>query len=913
MDQTGIKKALNHINDNYIIAVDIETTGLNTDSDNIIEVAAIKFLNGKYIDKYVTFVNPLRKITDEITGLTGISDNDVLFSPTISQIQNEINEFIGNYPVVGHNLKFDLSILNRENIAVNNDFIDTYDIAYNVIESDINLSLSSLAEHLDVEYEELHRAEGDAILSFQVYQALIPYISQVPQSDISLYAFLASKIVKQSNSIWELILSNSKINNFDIQGYISNLDKFSNLSYEQFDNSELREFLSKFTYSEFITYMFSENGPISTTITDYHQRKSQLEMSFKTAQTFDLANEILIEAGTGTGKTLAYLIPALWHAVINEQKVTISTNTISLQDQLINKEIPALLSALSSEVDQLPNINFAHPQKGKNNYVCISKYIDILNSSTLTIDQYRLYSKVGVWIQKTLTGDKNEIHIPGWQTTNWDKISVGIKHNCNTRGIVCFYDHARKIANICTLLIVNHSLLLADLRSGNNILPEYQYLIIDEAHNLEQEIINQFGFEAYRNRILDQLKYFQNSVYLRNRIDQIDKGEELKELLESHIFNISAFFNKIDELFDKEVTKDNEQYLIINESIGNSKLFLSILPIWTESLQSFKKVLNLNESFSTLQTDEFSDFVLDLDILYESIQELLINRNNNSVYWIQKRNRYSHNEELVLNLAPLNTAEILENYLYVNEIGTLLTSATLSVNGSLDFASAQYGIQNQYSSIINSPFDYKSMVLLGLIRDLPDPRDQLYQQKLDSTLIDICSSTKGGILILHTSYYSLRISRTNLKNTLEKDGYIIKAQGIDGNLNQILASIDNHENFIIMGTNTLWEGIDIPESKLKSVIITRLPFRPPGDPINTAKSAKLKNPFRELALPQAIIRFRQGFGRLIRHEKGKGSVFVLDSRIVNQQYGTFFINSIPECSIKRVDTSEVFNLINEWI
>ena len=205
------------------------------------------------------------------------------------------------------------------------------------------------------------------------------------------------------------------------------------------------------------------------------------------------------------------------------------------------------------------------------------------------------------------------------------------------------------------------------------------------------------------------------------------------------------------------------------------------------------------------------------------------------------------------------------------------------------------------------------MVLLGLVRDIPDPRDQLYQQKLDSTLIDICSSTKGGVLILHTSYYSLRISRTSLKNSLEKEGYIIKAQGIDGNLNQILSSIDNHENFIIMGTNTLWEGIDIPDSKLKSVIITRLPFRPPGDPINTAKAAKLKNPFRELALPQAIIRFRQGFGRLIRNEKGKGSVFVLDSRIVNQQYGNFFINSIPECSIKRVATSEVFNLINEWI
>ena len=913
MDQTGIKKALNFINDNYIIAVDIETTGLNTDSDNIIEVAAIKFLNGKYIDKYVTFVNPLRKITDEITTLTGISDNDVLFSPTISQIQNELNEFIGNYPVVGHNLKFDLSILNRENIAINNDFIDTYDIAYNVIESDINLTLSSLADYLHVEFDELHRAEGDANLSFQVFQSLIPYIEEADPSDISLYAFLASKIVKQSNSIWELLSSNSKIDNFDLQAYISKLDKFSNISYEQFDNSELHEFLSKFTCSEFITYMFSENGPISTIITDYHQRQSQLEMSFKTAQTFDSSNEILIEAGTGTGKTLAYLIPALWHAVINEHKVTISTNTISLQDQLINKEIPALLYALSSEVDKLPNINFAHPQKGKNNYVCISKYIDILTSSTLTIDQYRLYSKVGVWLHKTSTGDKNEIQIPGWQTTNWDKISVGIKHDCNTRGIVCFYDHAKKIANISTLLIVNHSLLLADLRSGNNILPEYQYLIIDEAHNLEQEIINQFGFEAYRNRILDQLKYFQNSAYLRNRIAQIHKGEELKELLESHTFNISEFFIKINELFDKEVSKDYEQHLIINESIGNSKLFQSILPIWTESLQSFKKLLNLNESISTSQTDEFCDFILDLDILYESIQELLINRNNNSVYWIQKRNRYSANEELILNLAPLNTAEILENYLYVNEIGTLLTSATLSVNESLDFASTQYGIQNQNSSIIKSPFDYKSMVLLGLVRDIPDPRDQLYQQKLDSTLIDICSSTKGGVLILHTSYYSLRISRTSLKNSLEKEGYIIKAQGIDGNLNQILSSIDNHENFIIMGTNTLWEGIDIPDSKLKSVIITRLPFRPPGDPINTAKAAKLKNPFRELALPQAIIRFRQGFGRLIRNEKGKGSVFVLDSRIVNQQYGNFFINSIPECSIKRVATSEVFNLINEWI
>ena len=908
----AIKQSLKHINDNYLIAVDIETTGLNTDTDNIIEIAAIKFHKGKYVDKYVSFINPMRKITEDITALTGINDDDVLFSPTISQVKNEINEFLGNAPLVGHNLKFDLAILNRENIAIHNDFIDTYDIAYNVVESDINLSLSSLADHLGVEFDELHRAEGDAYLSFQVFQSLVPHIEQVHDQDISLYSFLASKINKQTKTIWELLTTNSGIDDFDIKSYISTLDKFSQYNYEQFDNSELHEFLSKFTCEEFINYMFSENGPIANNIKDYHKRNSQVEMSVKTANSFEDSNELLIEAGTGTGKTLAYLIPALWHAVTNEKKVAISTNTITLQDQLINKEIPALLNSLKSQIDELPDINFAHPQKGKSNYVCISKFIDILNSSNLTTDQYRLYSKIGVWLQKTLTGDKNEIHIPGWQSSNWEKISVGIKHNCNTRGITCFYDHSRKIANISTLLIVNHSLLLADLRSGNNILPEYNFLIIDEAHNLEQEIINQFGFEASRNRILDQLKYYQNSVFLRNRIEQTEKAEGLRELIESHTFNISEFFHNIDQLFDKEVTQNNIQNLIVTDQIGKSKLFTSLLPIWNESLQSFKKILNLNESISELQTDEFSNFILDLDLLYESIQELLINRNDDSVYWINKRNRYAHNEDISLKLAPLNTAEILENYLYVNEIGTLLTSATLSVNGSLDYASTQYGIHNPNSSVIKSPFDYKNMVLLGLIRDIPDPRNEMYQKILDSSLIDICSSTQGGVLILHTSYYSLRISRNTLKNTLEEKGFIIRAQGIDGNINQILSSVENHENFIIMGTNTLWEGIDIPESKLKSVIITRLPFGVPGDPINIAKSAKLQNPFRELALPQAIIRFRQGFGRLIRNEKGKGSVFILDSRIINQQYGNLFINSIPECSINRIDTSQVNDLLNEW-
>ncbi|MBS95973.1 MAG: hypothetical protein CL736_02410 [Chloroflexi bacterium] len=908
----NLKQGLKYINSNYLIAVDIETTGLNTDTDNIIEIAAIKFLNGEYVDKYVTFVNPMMRITEEITALTGISDNDVLFSPTISQISEEINEFIGNAPVVGHNLKFDLSILNRENIAIDNDFIDTYDIAYLVLESDINLSLSSLADHLNVPFDDLHRAEGDAYLSFQVFQSMIPYIEKISIQNLSLYSFLASKVDKQTNTIWEILATNIKADSFNLDSYITNLDKFSQLNYDEFDKTELRNFLSKFTCDEFITYMFSHKGPIASTIKDFYQRASQLEMSSKTANTFELSNQILIEAGTGTGKTLAYLIPALWHSVMSDKKVAISTNTITLQDQLINKEIPALLNSLKEDVNQLEYTNFAHPQKGKNNYVCISRYIDILKSSNLTTDQYRLYSKVGVWIQKTSSGDKNEIHIPGWQNSNWDKISVGMKHNCNTRGIACFYDHSRKIANISTLLIVNHSLLLADLRSGNNILPEYGYLIIDEAHNLEQEIINQFGFEASKNRILDQLKYYQNSVFLRNRIEQTDKLENLRELLETHSFNISEFFTQIDQIFNNQVTQNNIQNLIVNEQIANSKPFISLLPIWNESLQSFKKILNLNESIPELQADEFSDFIFDLDLLYESIQELLINRNDNSVYWINKRNRYQSNEELSLKLAPLNTAEILENYLYVNEVGTLLTSATLSINGSLDYASTQYGIDNTNSSVIKSPFDYKNMVLLGLIRDIPDPRNELYQQKLDSTLVDICSSTKGGILILHTSYYSLRISRSMLKKSLETKGYTIKAQGIDGTINQILSSIQNHENFIIMGTNTLWEGIDIPDSKLKSVVITRLPFGVPGDPINTAKSAKLNNPFRELTLPQAIIRFRQGFGRLIRNEKGKGAVFILDSRIINQQYGNLFINSIPECSMKKIDTSQISILLKDW-
>ena len=216
-----LKQGLKHIMDNYLIAVEIETTGLNTDTDNIIEIAAIKFLNGEYVDKYVSYVNPMRKITEEITALTGITDNDVIFSPTISQIVEEVNQFIGNSPVVGHNLKFDLSILNREKIAINNDYIDTYDIAYNVVVADINLSLSSLADYLNVQFDELHRAEGDAYLSFQVFQSLIPYIQEVSPKDISLYAFLASKIDKQSSTIWELLSNNSAIDDFNTESYLS--------------------------------------------------------------------------------------------------------------------------------------------------------------------------------------------------------------------------------------------------------------------------------------------------------------------------------------------------------------------------------------------------------------------------------------------------------------------------------------------------------------------------------------------------------------------------------------------------------------------------------------------------------------------------------------------------------------------
>ena len=912
MTTIELKTAINKLNDNYLVAIDIETTGLNTDKDSIIEIAALKFLNGTCIDKFVSFINPMQKIPEVVIDLTGINDDDVLFSPTISQIESELNNFIGNIPLIGHNLKFDMAVLNREKIGLQNDLIDTYDIAYALVEPGINLTLSSLAEHLNVQFNELHRAEGDALLSFQVFQSLLTYIELIPLQDLSLYSFLSSKVSKQSLTIWELLSKGANVQTFDMESYRNTLNTFTENDYLPQDLSQLQEFIAKFSYQEFISYMFSTNGPISNSIADYYPRQSQLEMSLKTATTFESTSEILIEAGTGTGKTIAYLIPALWFALTNEKKVVISTNTISLQDQLVYKDIPSLLQSLVEQFDDIRINKIAHTQKGKNNYICITKFFDVLNSDTLTTDQYRLYSKVGVWLAKTLTGDRNEIHIPGWQYSNWEKISVGTKHSCSTQGFFCFYDHARKLSNTSTLLIVNHSLLLADLKSGNNILPEYDYLIIDEAHNLEQEIINQFGFEASRNRIIDQLNYYQNSIFLRNRMQNPDKLGDLQNILETHTFNITEFYSQVDIIF-KDSVSQNAQNLIINETIVNTKPFISLLPIWTESVQSFKKLLNLNETIPDVQTDEFSDFIFELELQYESIQELLLNRTDDSVYWINKRNRFVSNEDTIFKLAPLNTAEILQSYLYSKGIGVLLTSATLSVNNSLDFASLQYGIQNSQSTLIQSPFNYKKMVLLGLVQDMPDPRNDLFQETLDKTLVNICRSTNGGILVLHTSYNSLRISRNNIKKELEQEGYVVKAQGIDGNLNQLLSSVENHNKFVIMGTNTLWEGIDVPESKLKTLVITRLPFGVPTDPVNIAKSARLSNPFRELSLPQAIIRFRQGFGRLIRNEKGKGSIFVLDSRIVNQQYGKQFLNSVPECFTKTIDTVNVSNLIETWM
>lgn len=675
---------------------------------------------------------------------------------------------------------------------------------------------------------------------------------------------------------------------------------------------------------------FSQGGLLAKSFPGYEDRNIQTAMAKAILQGFNESKDVLIEAGTGTGKSLAYLIPALWWSRKQEEKVIIATHTITLQEQLYFKDLPLLQSILPFTFKKAL-------LKGKNNYLCLKSFYQDKPLDDFSYHENLVKTGILSWIRETETGDFSEIsHLhsisPIWRKYGADNPYCQPGECQFSRQ--CFMLKARKKADEADLIVINHSLLLADIKTNNKVLPEFSSLIIDEAHNIYQTALKQLGFELSPEqiyRLIDNITTGKGSFVnglKKNRaiflevFPAIDWTRFYKtvEEIPGNCYQVTEQARDIFNLANS-ILAGRLNIRIDEEKIDNNvySAFMIAVENLINRLAELTDVFNKLYSFTGLENEQLDQVrqeilknKLELIPIIEGLKDIVINEQGNRVTYLEKTN------SIYLKNTLIDIVGILRERIFQKNNCTVLTSATLTVADSFEYFARDIGLQDYYSLKLDSPFDYPKQMLFSITNDIRgnQPEEDLVEKTADF-IKRIAEIMDGKTLVLFTSHRYLRIIQSKLLPELQVSGLKVLAQGIDGSREMLLQDFIKNKNCILLGTSSFWEGIDIPGDTLKCVIMTKLPFWPPDSPILEAKARLLEkqgyDPFNDLYLPEAIIRFKQGFGRLIRTKDDKGVVILLDNRILNKRYGRSFLKSLPILSYCHGSSESVLRHVQDWI
>ena len=712
---------------------------------------------------------------------------------------------------------------------------------------------------------------------------------------------------------------------------------------------------------EELSKLLLPGGPIAKLLPSYEEREEQLAMMRAVISAFNEDKIALIEAGTGTGKTLAYLIPAIYWAKTNEERVVISTNTINLQEQLIHKDIPLLGETLPIKFTALL-------AKGRGNYLCLRKLEAVRESPTLYADDEdkELLNALIAWARSTSTGDLADLNFIPKQSV-WDELKSESDYCLRSKCPYfndCFLNKARRRLASADILVVNHHLLFADLSlrkeigagSELSILPAYHRLILDEAHNLEDIATSYFGTRITRaglRRLLLKLYHPKKEgkgvlPFLRGKIIKLgsgfasDGGEAIvRRIDEKLIPTVSSLIDFADSVFDeiasfvREEAKDEggeERKLRITERIASRERFRRIASEKVEEL-SLKLNLFANDltklakscrRFPPEMKEELSHQLIDLSVLATRVEEasFLIKegfapQDEERVRWLvvsEKRRKVE------LNSSPLLIAPEMVEAVYSRFGTVIMTSATLTTGGNFGFIKDRLGLdllnrERVIELLLPSPFDYEKQTIIGIPVDIPSPKVPGYLEAVNEFLLEALRITRGRAFVLFTSFSHLVSSFSSLEALLSELGIVSFKQG-DEPRHKLLERFKRDIHSVLFATDSFWEGVDVAGEALSCVVLTKLPFRVPTDPVLEARIEYIEhqggNPFFELSVPQAVIKFRQGLGRLIRRKSDRGAILILDRRIVEKSYGAFFLRSLPPCRIVKGSKKEVLSALSRF-
>ena len=646
--------------------------------------------------------------------------------------------------------------------------------------------------------------------------------------------------------------------------------------------------------------IFSPGGLIAQHLDGYEFREEQLQMAHEVSRALTSSEHLIVEAGTGVGKSFAYLIPAISHALRSEQRVVISTNTISLQEQLVTKDIPFLQRVLPRDF----NVLLA---KGRRNYLSRRRLKNLLNYERGLFDTYEEVEQVAAideWASQSTDGSRADLPLQPYSQV-WDKVASD-RDNCLGRSCetydTCFYFKVRREMHNADLLIVNHHLLFSDLAirkasdAAAGILPDYDYLIIDEAHHLEATATNHASINFNNTRVkwlLDSLYNERNKDGLATRF----KSPQLEDQTIAAREQTNQLFNSIVE----EINKLDEagRSTTLTHRIHNSNFVENVLDAPLTEIEKTLKVLQDNAETED-DEQEIIAHQRHCERLRDELDMLIRQNDPNYVYWVETSSR-SYPPRVVLNATPANVNQMLQEELFTQKNSIVMTSATLSTNRNFGYFKARIGIEACRELLVHSPFNFKQQVQLHIPKGMPDPKSSEFSAAVIDKVRHYLKLTHGKAFVLFTSYRMMDEVYDAVAPDLVEIGVTSFKQGGELSRTDMLESFREDTDSVLFGTSSFWEGVDVRGEALSNVIITRLPFEVPTHPVMEARVKQIKesggDEFSEFSLPEAILRLKQGFGRLIRTKNDKGIVVILDPRVKTRNYGKAFLRSLPDCEI----------------
>ena len=635
--------------------------------------------------------------------------------------------------------------------------------------------------------------------------------------------------------------------------------------------------------------LFGPTGLLADKLAAYEYRPEQIAMADHIYAALQAGSHAIIEAGTGVGKSLAYLLPLIFHTVQAGKRAVVATHTITLQEQLFEKDIPFLQEILPWEFT-------VEVFKGRNNYLCLRRWEEYRRSQGNELGLIPELTTLTEWAESTETGDQSEAPVKiDWEV--WSEIRCE-KENCPEELCPhfkdCFYWGLRHRLADAHLIITNQAMLLADVRAEGRVLPDYHCVVIDEAHNLDEVATNAFSHRLSRREVL---AYFRVGMQLVSSLQgEIPEYivQDLRLVLDELIREAGQYFKEIETLipsYTVPLTEENKMHFA-RTSLGKH------LGDVAELLQE----CDLEEGELSGLLERFVEYTVQmLDVLHL----VLMADDAGYVFWAEMQSG-----EACLIAAPISIAPFLGETLFEQGPPVILTSATLSTDSTFDYIQRQLGLDYASTLILGSPFNYEDQAILCVPAEAKNPNHPRYAHYVSYLILKTAALTKGGVLALFTSYRLMDEVADSIAPKLEQEGYSLFIQG-DGPRLSLIQNFQAEPKSPLFGTNSFWEGIDLPGDALKAVVITRLPFTVPDHPVTAARlnaiAAAGGNSFLEYSVPQAILRLKQGFGRLIRTKEDVGGVVILDERILTSRYGRQFLQSLPPARFTR-DLDELADL-----